>query len=130
MSNLPQSLLTLEKLCDEASPGKWSVEGYDEEPDSRGWWIHNGKVGMEEYAIAVTFDRNPRQENDANFIATFNPTTVRALLTVCRAAAEVLATDPEDQPSDEGLKWVTLDALVVLRDQVDALTAALPHANL
>jgi hypothetical protein len=39
----------------------WSNPYYQDS----GWWIHNGKQGGDEYAIAVTFSLNPNGEADA-----------------------------------------------------------------
>lgn len=53
----------------EHTPGPWSVPYYDDNPGDQGWWIHNGKVGSDEFAIAVTFDGNPNSEADARLIS-------------------------------------------------------------
>jgi len=51
------------------TPGPWARPYYDNNPGDTGWWIHNGKVGPGEYAVAVTFAGNPRSESDARLIA-------------------------------------------------------------
>lgn len=51
------------------TPGPWSAPYWDSNPGDRGWWIHNGKQGAEEYAVAVTFSLNPQGEADARLIA-------------------------------------------------------------
>jgi hypothetical protein len=56
------------RLREEATPGPWAKPYYDSNPGDRGWWIHNGLVGSEEYAVAVTFSLNPRGEFDAKLL--------------------------------------------------------------
>lgn len=51
------------------TPGPWSGPYYDNHPGDRGWWVHNGLEGQDEYAVAVTFTGNPNQEADARLIA-------------------------------------------------------------
>lgn len=47
----------------------WSKPYYHDSDDGdRGWWIHNGKQGGDEYAIAVTFSLNPNEAADARRI--------------------------------------------------------------
>lgn len=54
---------------DKATPGPWAEPYYDNYPGDRGWWVHNGVEGSHEYAVAVTFEGNPKAEYDALLIA-------------------------------------------------------------
>ena len=55
--------------ADKATPGPWAEPYYNDYPGDQGWWVHNGKEGASEYAVAVTFVGNPRAEHDATLIA-------------------------------------------------------------
>ena len=52
----------------EHTPVPWSEPYQDDYPGDEGWWILNGKSGIDEYAVCVTFSLNPNQEADARFI--------------------------------------------------------------
>ena len=52
----------------EHTPVPWSEPYQDDYPGDEGWWILNGKSGIDEYAVCVTFWMNPNQEADARFI--------------------------------------------------------------
>lgn len=51
------------------TPGPWAPPVYDGNPGDRGWWIRNGRVGADEFAVAVTFELNPNAEADSRLIA-------------------------------------------------------------
>ena len=57
------------EAADKATPGPWAEPYYNDYPGDQGWWVHNGKEGASEYAVAVTFVGNPRAEHDATLIA-------------------------------------------------------------
>lgn len=65
MSKLSEALAAMDK----ATPGPWNKPYYDDYPGDRGWWIHNGEKGADEYAVAVTFEGNPKAEHDAIVLA-------------------------------------------------------------
>jgi hypothetical protein len=51
------------------TPGPWANPEYEDCGADRGWWINNGLAGSDEYAVAVTFALNPKDEADAKLIA-------------------------------------------------------------
>jgi len=61
------------------TPGPWSKPYYEADGHDKGWWIHNGKAGADEFAVAVTFSLNPNAEHDARLIAAA-PDLLAALL--------------------------------------------------
>ena len=60
------------------TPGPWGEPYYDDYPGDEGWWILNGKTGMDEYAICVVFTGDPKQEADA-YLITAAPDLLAAL---------------------------------------------------
>jgi len=46
----------------------WAEPFYVDHPGDDGWWILNGKKGMEEHAVACVVPYNPNAEADAKFI--------------------------------------------------------------
>jgi len=51
------------------TPGPWGTPYFEQEEGYGNWWIHNGKIGFEEYAVACTFSLNPKAEAGARLIA-------------------------------------------------------------
>ena len=73
----------------EHTPGPWSEPYQDDYPGDEGWWILNGKSGIDEYAVCVTFWGNPNQEADAYLIA-----AAPNLLSVCKMVQDLAPSLP------------------------------------
>ena len=67
------------KLAHEATPGPWAEPYYDDNPGDEGWWVLNGREGMREHAVVVTFALNPHAEADARWIAAMSPAIAEPL---------------------------------------------------
>lgn len=75
-------------LAAAATPGPWAEPYYDDNPGDEGWWVHNGREGMREHAVCVTFALNPRDEADTRWIAALSPAIAEPLEALFRAAAD------------------------------------------
>lgn len=76
---LRRAAAKLREHAEKASVSAWAEPERDDNPGDEGWWIHNGRQGMSEYAVAVTPLYSPRAEADARFIALMCPPVALAL---------------------------------------------------
>ncbi len=106
----------LKSICEAATPGPWKLDAIDESDtgaviclDAVGP-VHHGAIA--EIVWRMDGDvRSPEQEATAQFIATFNPTTIAKILAVVEAAQNLYpATDHWIQGEWDDLQEA-LDAL-------------------
>ena len=119
------SLRALVEADRDATPGPWA-DPYEQTGEDAGWWVHNGRVETEEYAVAVTLPYNPHAAEDAALIA--------ASRNLAPALAEVvLSLSPEDEGMVERLAQAIAGApedAKYFRDEARAvLTALRAHAD-
>lgn len=115
------------------TPGPWGAPYWDSNPGDRGWWIHNGKQGAAEYAVAVTFSLNPQGEADARLIAAA-PELLEALYEGRRAIGDhhapndCYATGPMTGDEYRDLVQCPACSFIAMYDAAIAKAKGEPHA--
>ena len=122
MLGAPMNVEQLRQLEQAATPGPWSDPYYvDDEPGDNGGWVHNGREGSAEYAVALTLPYSPKMRDDAELIAAMR-NALPALLDVAETAQDVV-------PSAEFLDHIPGPYAYVRVDELKAVSAALSRLD-